>query len=103
MTASPKQQNVTFSAFAQGLTAETAFDVLAVANKLKATGKDVIELQIGDSPFETTKHAAAAGKNAIDSRVTHYCASPGLPTFRGTAAQCYQRDYGVNVDAENIV
>jgi aspartate aminotransferase len=103
MTASPKQQNVTFSTFAQGLTAETAFDVLAVAKKLKAVGKDVIELQIGDSPFATTKHAAAAGKQAIDSGATHYCPSPGLPSFRETAARCHQRDCGVNIDAENIV
>jgi aspartate aminotransferase len=49
---------VTLSSFARGLTAETAFDVLAVARRLKAQGKDVIELQIGDSPFPTTRHAA---------------------------------------------
>src|SRR5437879_1201154 len=36
----------TLSAFARGLTAETAFDVLAVAKKLQAAGKDVIALQI---------------------------------------------------------
>src|SRR6266568_1321974 len=42
------------SSFASGLTAETAFDVLAVARKLMAGGKDVIALQIGDSPFPTT-------------------------------------------------
>jgi len=38
----------TLSQFARGLSTETAFDVLAVAKKLKAQGKDVIELQIGD-------------------------------------------------------
>jgi aspartate aminotransferase len=36
------------STFAAGLTTETAFDVLAVARKLQAGGKDVIALQIGD-------------------------------------------------------
>ena len=36
----------TLSLFASGLTGETAFDVLAIAKKLKATGKDVIELQM---------------------------------------------------------
>ena len=38
-----------------------AFDVLAVAKRLKAEGKDVIELQIGDSPFPSTASARAAG------------------------------------------
>ena len=49
---------VSLSSFARGLSAETAFDVLAVAQRLKAQGKDVIELQIGDSPFPSTAHAA---------------------------------------------
>ncbi len=103
MTTPTLTNRVTFSAFAQGLVGEIAFDVLAIARQLKATGKDVIELQIGDSPFPTTKHALAAGKKAIDSGATHYCPSPGLPSFRETAARNYQRDYGVNVTVANIV
>ena len=72
------------SSFARSLNTETAFDVLAVAKKLKAGGKDVIELQIGDSPFPSTKSALAAGKAAIDAGRTQYCASLGLPEFRET-------------------
>ena len=45
----------------RNLTAETAFTVLAVARGLKAQGKDVVELEIGDSPFPTTPHAKAGG------------------------------------------
>ena len=47
------------TAFARGLTAEAAFDVLALARRLKAAGKDVIELQIGDSPFRSSAAAMA--------------------------------------------
>ena len=56
--------SLTFSSFARHLTAETAFDVLAIAKRLKAQGKDIIELQIGDSPFSSTRHAVEAGWNA---------------------------------------
>jgi aspartate aminotransferase len=94
---------VTLSSFARGLTAETAFDVLAVARRLKAQGKDVIELQIGDSPFPTTRHAAAAGVRAIQDGATHYCASPGMPSFRETVARNYGREFGVAVGPENVV
>src|SRR3954447_12273197 len=94
---------VSLSAFSQGLTAETAFDVLAVARKLKAQGKDVVELQIGDSPFPSTKSALAAGKKAIDDGLTHYCPSLGLPSFRETIARNYQKEYGVLVGPENVV
>jgi aspartate aminotransferase len=93
---------VTFSSFARGLRAETAFDVLAVAKRLKAAGKDVIELQIGDSPFATPKHAVAAGIRAIEGGATHYCPSPGLPAFREVIARNYRQEFGVAVGPENV-
>src|SRR5262245_1676866 len=93
----------TLSSFARGLSAETAFDVLAVAKKLKAAGKDVVELQIGDSPFPSTKSALAAGKKAIDDGATHYCASPGIPSFREAVARMYVREYGIDITPEQVV
>ncbi len=95
--------SVTLSQFAGGLTSETAFDVLAVARNLKARGKDVIELQIGDSPFPSTKQARAAGIRAIEEGATHYCPSTGLTSFRERAAIQYRTEFGVPVTAENIV
>ena len=47
------------SQFARSLTVETAFNVLAMARALKAAGKDVVELEIGDSPFDSTAAARA--------------------------------------------
>src|SRR5438046_1288911 len=94
---------VTLSAFARGLQSETAFDVLAVAKRLKATGKDVIELQIGDSPFPSTTTASTAGIRGIHERATHYCASLGLPSFREAVADNYRREFGVEVTADNVV
>jgi aspartate aminotransferase len=94
---------VGLSAFARGLTAETAFDVLAVAKQLKARGKDVVELQIGDSPFPTTRHALAAGARAIAGGATHYCPSAGLASFREAVARNYRREFGVEVGPEHVV
>lgn len=93
----------TISAFASGLNAETAFDVLAVAKALKATGKDVVELQIGDSPFPSTASALSAGKAAIDAGVTRYCPSIGLPEFRETIAKTVRAEFGIPANAENVV
>ena len=44
----PKTMTIPFSDFASSIRVETAFSVLAVAKRLKAQGKDVIELEIGD-------------------------------------------------------
>jgi aspartate aminotransferase len=93
----------TFSTFARSLSAETAFDVLAVAKRLKAAGKDVIELQIGDSPFPSTRNAVAAGLKAIEDGETHYCASAGLSSFRESIARNYEREFGVRIDSENVI
>jgi aspartate aminotransferase len=91
------------SRFSQGLTAETAFDVLAVARRLKAQGKNVVELQIGDSPFASTANASKAGIKAIESQATHYCPSLGLPSFREVVAKNYRQEFGVDLTPENVV
>ncbi len=91
------------SKFAQGLTSETAFDVLAVAQRLKARGKDVVELQIGDSPFPSTTHALAAGIEAINKHATHYCPSAGLASFRESIARHHASDFGIPITSENVV
>lgn len=91
------------SRFAQSLTVETAFSVLAVAKALKATGKDVVELEIGDSPFASTASAKSTGMEAIRDDQSHYCPSPGLPVFREAAASFVEREFGIPAKAENVV
>jgi len=94
---------VPVSQFAQNVTVETAFNVLAKARQLAAGGKDVIELEIGDSPFPTTASAKAAGIEAIRGDQTHYCPSAGLPEFRQAASDYVNREYGLATTAANIV
>jgi len=94
---------VQLSKFARSLTVETAFTVLAVARSLKANGKDVVELEIGDSPFDSTASARAEGVNAIEGNQSHYCPSPGIPEFRAAAAEFVRTEFGIPADAQNIV
>ena len=60
------------SSLVRDLKAESAFTVLALARALKAKGKDVVELEIGDSPFPSTPAAKAAGIAAIEANQTGY-------------------------------
>src|SRR5258708_21785968 len=94
---------VTLSTFARNLNVETAFTVLAVARALKSRGKDVVELEIGDSPFESRASAKAAGEQAIRENQSHYCPSPGLPAFREAAASFVRDEFGIPARAENVV
>src|SRR3954454_137025 len=94
---------VPLSQFARGLSTETAFDVLRVARRLKAQGKDVIELQIGDSPFNSSKNALKAGSSAIAEGQTHYCASLGIPSFREAVAKNYEKEYCNRIGPQDVV
>ncbi|HMO23273.1 MAG TPA: pyridoxal phosphate-dependent aminotransferase [Candidatus Melainabacteria bacterium] len=94
---------MSISSFAQGLTVETAFDVLAIAQKLKASGKEVIFLQIGDSPFPATAHAKRAAMEAVQADQSHYCPSRGLLSFRESIAKFYNSEFGTQVTAEHVV
>src|SRR3954452_23059529 len=94
---------IRLSALARNLTAETAFTVLALARALKAQGKDIVELEIGDSPFPSTPHAKAAGIRAIEANRTGYGPSLGLPELREAAASRLREEFGLPVHAANLV
>ncbi|QDV36818.1 pyridoxal phosphate-dependent aminotransferase [Tautonia plasticadhaerens] len=90
------------SSLARNLTTETAFSVLAVARSLKATGKEVVELEIGDSPFPSTPNAKEAGIRAIQENRTGYCPSLGLPELRRAAAG-FVGEFGIEADADHVI
>jgi aspartate aminotransferase len=94
---------IPFSSFASSIKAETAFTVLAVAKRLIAAGKDVIELEIGDSPFPTPGVAVEAGTRAIRDGHTRYAPSLGLPELRAAAAEYVREEYGLDVTADHVV
>jgi aspartate aminotransferase len=92
-----------FSQFADSVVMESAFDVLATARELQAQGKDVIELEIGDSPFRSSTSATSAGIRAIEEDACHYGPSQGLPDFRAAAAEYLNTEYGTQLDGKHIV
>jgi aspartate aminotransferase len=92
-----------FSTFASSVDVESAFTVLAVAKKLMAAGKDVIELEIGDSPFATPQKAIDTAIQAIRDGHTRYGPSLGIPEFRKAAADYVNREYKLTVTADNVV
>ena len=84
-----------FSQFASSVGVESAFSVLAIAKRLMAAGKDVIELEIGDSPFATPPKAIEAGVQAIRDGHSRYGPSLGIMEFRKAAAEYVNREYAL--------
>jgi len=82
---------------------ETAFEVLAEVNKLKATGKDIISFAIGEPDFNTPSNIIRAGIKSLQEGYTHYGPSVGLLPFRESIARYVSRTRGIKVEPEEVV
>ena len=82
---------------------ETAFEVLARARALEATGKKIVHLEIGEPDFDTPKFIRQAATQALEEGWTHYCPSAGLPEFRKVIAEQWKAERGIPCDHENVV
>ena len=89
--------------FSSTVKPEGAFTVLAAARRVAAAGKDVIELEIGDSPFASPEAAVDAGVEAIRAGRTTYGPSGGLPELRAAAAAYVNREHGLSVTADHVI
>lgn len=65
---------------------ETAFEVLAKARALEATGRDIVHLEIGEPDFDTPANIVEAAVEALHQGFTHYSPSAGLPELRTVIA-----------------
>ena len=65
---------------------ESAFEVLARAKALEATGREIIHLEIGEPDFDTPGNIVEAGIKALHDGYTHYGPAHGLPELREAIA-----------------
>ncbi len=63
----------------------------ALARDLKAAGRDIIDLTVGEPDFDTPAHVCEAGKAAIDAGQTRYTAVNGTPALRDAIAANHKR------------
>ena len=75
----------------------------AKARELKAQGKDVISLSIGEPDFNTPEIVKEAAKQAIDDNFTHSPPVPGYPDLREAVCQKFKRDNNLDFKPEQIV
>ncbi|MBR6441178.1 MAG: pyridoxal phosphate-dependent aminotransferase [Bacteroidales bacterium] len=75
----------------------------AKARELKAQGKDVISLSIGEPDFDTPETVKEAAKKAIDDNFTHYPPVPGYADLREAVCTKFKRDNNLDFKPEQIV
>ncbi len=88
---------------ARSLGTETAFEVLARANRLAAKGRSIINLGIGQPDFATPDHIVQAGARALADGKHGYTPAAGIPELRDAVARDLRRRHGAEVDAECVL
>jgi aspartate/methionine/tyrosine aminotransferase len=82
---------------------ENAFTVLAEVGRLRAAGRDIVSLGIGDPDFDTPKNVREAAQRSLDAGRTHYTPSPGTPELRQAIAAYLTRSRGLEYTPDEVV
>jgi len=77
--------------------------VNAKAMELRAQGREVISLAVGQPDFGTPEHVCEAAKAALDEGFTRYTPVPGVIELREAVAGYYTKFYGAQASAENTM
>ena len=85
------------------LETETAFAVLAKANKLASEGRNIINLGIGQPDFNTPINIQEAAIKAIRDGYHGYTASNGIPELREAISKLVLDKYNAKVKPENVL
>lgn len=82
---------------------ENAFAVLARANELAASGRDIINLGIGQPDFPTPANIVEAAVKALRDGHHGYTPAVGIPELREAVASDLKQRYKTNVAADKII
>jgi len=82
---------------------EGAYQVLARANQLEASGREIIHFEIGQPDFDTFSNISLAGIRAITEGRTRYTAPAGMPSLREVIAEDSGRRRGIPITPEQVV
>ncbi len=78
-------------------------DIVALAKRLQAEGRDIVRLEIGDPDMPTPEVVKEAAERAMHAGHTGYTESAGIPDLREAISARYVRDYDVRVDPDDII
>jgi len=77
--------------------------ITAKAAELRAAGKNIISLSVGEPDFDTPQAAREAGIEAITTGFTRYTAVAGIPELRTAISEKFKRDNQLDYDPQDIL
>jgi aspartate aminotransferase len=95
--------DITLSQRVQRVKNSPTLAVSARAAELRAAGKDIIGLGVGEPDFETPEHIKRAGIEAIKQGMTRYTAVDGTAELKSAIIAKFKRDNGFDFAADQIL
>ena len=77
--------------------------VTALANQLRAEGRDVIGLAAGEPDFDTPDHIKQAAITAINDGMTKYTAVDGTAGLKQAIINKFKRDNGLDYATDEVI
>ena len=77
--------------------------VTALANQLRADGRDIIGLAAGEPDFDTPDYIKRAAIDAINQGYTKYTAVDGIPGLKQAIINKFKRENGFDFSADQIL
>lgn len=75
----------------------------ARANQLKAAGKDIINLTVGEPDFDTPEYIKEAARKALKDGLTKYTAVDGTPGLKKALVNKYASENNLNYEPAQII
>ncbi len=91
------------SSLMDGFTPSAISRIFSLANRLKAEGRDIVDLSVGEPDFPTPDNVKQAGIEAISNNITKYTDVSGTAALRAAVARKFKRDNGLDFTADQIV
>lgn len=93
----------TISRIIQALEPSATQAMAAKAKELKAAGKTVYDLSLGEPDFVTPPHICQAALEAMEAGHTHYTAPSGIPELKKAVVEQYQAIHGLKYEPAQVV
>ncbi|RMG24668.1 MAG: pyridoxal phosphate-dependent aminotransferase [Bacteroidetes bacterium] len=87
----------------QSMEASATLSLAQRVRELRAAGKDVLGLTMGEPDFDTPAYIREAAKTALDEGYTHYPPVAGLPELREEIAVKLRRENGLDYAPSQVV
>jgi aspartate aminotransferase len=92
-----------FSENVRQIEGSSTLAIAALCRELRAQGRDVIDLGVGEPDFRTPEFIAQAGVASIEEGMTQYTPVPGIPALRAAIAESLGASAGKRLEPGGVV